>query len=131
MTRGLRSILALSFDRSATLAQEGTDAIIFYGGAGKGFRTMLDALIPAAEALEVCLLLKHRTGDDVVALVLTGVCTAPTPCKQAGSAASASEALAAAATAAKAGAEATKGMTARAGRSSYVRSSSAACHPRV
>lgn len=29
------------------------DAIAFYSGAGRGFRTMLDALIPAAEALEV------------------------------------------------------------------------------
>ena len=31
--------------------QAGTDAISFYGGAAVGMRTVLDALVPAAQAL--------------------------------------------------------------------------------
>ncbi|PKI71726.1 hypothetical protein CRG98_007859, partial [Punica granatum] len=67
-------------------------AVSKYGGAGEGYRTMLDALIPA------CTVLKERLGagdDPVTAFVLSSE-------------------------AALAGAEATKQMQAQAGRASYV-----------
>jgi dihydroxyacetone kinase len=70
----------------------GVGAVQFYGGAKAGFRTLLDALLPAADAADLAL---ARGGGGA-------------------------EALAAAATAAEAGAEATKAMEALAGRSSYV-----------
>ena len=63
-----------------------------YGGATKGHRTMLDALLPAAEAMRAA----TASGSPAAA------------------------ALAAAASAAEAGAEATKTMVAAAGRASYV-----------
>uniref|UniRef100_A0A7S3VUH4 Dihydroxyacetone kinase n=1 Tax=Dunaliella tertiolecta TaxID=3047 RepID=A0A7S3VUH4_DUNTE len=69
------------------------DAIQKYGGARAGSRTMLDALLPACEALE-----------EVVAKGETNGAAAAD----------------AAAAAAERGAEATKGMKAAAGRSSYV-----------
>jgi len=63
-----------------------------YGGATTGHRTMLDALLPAAEAMTTA----AESGATIVAMVQ------------------------AAAAAAKTGAEATKAMTAGAGRASYV-----------
>ena len=70
----------------------GVAAVSSYGGATVGDRTMLDALVPAANVMA----------------------------EMFGSGASAGEALAAAAAAADAGARTTAGMAARAGRSSYV-----------
>ena len=68
------------------------EAMSAYGGATKGHRTMLDALLPAAEAMRAA----TASGSPAAA------------------------ALAAAASAAEAGAEATKTMVAAAGRASYV-----------
>jgi len=70
----------------------GVGAIKRYGGADVGYRTMLDAALPASEALNAAL----------------------------ASGASAAAAAAAAAEAAQRGADATCTMTAQAGRSSYV-----------
>lgn len=67
-------------------------AVSKYGGASAGYRTMLDALIPAA----VCLQEKLNLGED------------------------ATKAFLAASEAAYAGAESTKTMQAQAGRSSYI-----------
>ena len=69
---------------------DGVDQMMFYSGAERGMRTMLDAAIPALEAAK--------------AAAADGGCAA----------------LAAAAAAAEQGAEATKSMEALAGRSSYV-----------
>jgi dihydroxyacetone kinase len=77
---------------AAAAFASGCAAMMHYGGASRGNRTMLDALIPAAEAI------------DRVALA-GGTMAA---------------ALAAAADAAEAGAEATRTMSAGAGRASYV-----------
>jgi len=90
---------ALPKDRSATPAefatamQAGLRAVQVYGNARSGSRTMLDALLPACEALS-------RAVQE-----------------GAGGAAAAR----AAATAAQIGADATKGMAAEAGRASYTR----------
>lgn len=70
----------------------GVAAVEKYGGAAAGCRTMLDALLPASAALTTA----ARTGQSGAA------------------------AAAAAAAAAQAGAEDTKGMSALAGRASYV-----------
>ena len=74
--------------------EAGIDAMRRYGGARAGSRTMLDALLPAAEAA-------RRKVEE-------------------GRPTSGKEAAAAAADAAEAGAEATREMNATAGRSSYV-----------
>jgi dihydroxyacetone kinase len=71
---------------------EGVEAVQKYGGAKAGYRTMLDALLPAEAAMREAAA-RGSAGADVAA---------------------------AGATAAAAGAEATKGMAALAGRSSYV-----------
>ena len=76
----------------AILPPEGTKAIMKYGGAAAGSRTMLDALIPASEAAEAA----------------------------AASGGSGSACIAAAVAAAEAGATATAVMHASAGRSSYI-----------
>ncbi|PSC68530.1 3,4-dihydroxy-2-butanone kinase [Micractinium conductrix] len=78
-------------DLAAALS-DGAAAVGKYGGAQLGSRTMLDAVVPAAKALHEA----AAAGQPAAA------------------------ALAAAAAAAAAGAEATKGMAAAAGRSSYV-----------
>ncbi len=70
----------------------GCTAITELGGASRGDRTMLDALVPAAETFQEAV----RSGSPV------------------------NEALRAAAVAAEAGARATSGMAARRGRSSYL-----------
>eukprot|EP00897_Mesotaenium_endlicherianum_P005163 jgi/Mesen1/4675/ME000241S03716 len=72
--------------------EAGVNAVATYGGASAGYRTMLDALIPAATTL----IARIREGEDPVA------------------------AFTAAGEAAAAGAHATKTMLAQAGRSSYV-----------
>ena len=69
---------------------DGVDRMMFYSGAARGMRTMLDAILPAIDAA------KAAAGDGGAAV------------------------LAAAAAAAEEGAEATKSMEALAGRSSYV-----------
>jgi len=74
----------------AQALEEGVDAIMFYGGAEPGMRTMLDALVPAVDAL--C---ENASEGGVTALV-------------------------AAAAAAKGGAEKTGYMVALAGRANYV-----------
>ena len=81
---------APSAAEQAAAFKAGNDAISKYGGAGAGDRTMLDSLIPAAAAAAAA------AGGTVAAM------------------------LAAAATAGEAGVEATMGMGAEAGRSSYV-----------
>lgn len=83
---------AFGADAWSAAFSAGVDAVQQYGGARAGCRTMLDALLPAKEAL--------------VAAVLAGK--------------SGAEAVQAMAAAAAAGAEGTKGMAALAGRSSYV-----------
>jgi len=71
----------------------GLEAVMKYGGAEQGDRTMLDALLPALESLETAgPEIRSRPGQT----------------------------LAKAAEASRAGAGATKGMKARAGRASYV-----------
>jgi len=75
---------------AAAAFHAGVSAISKYGGATAGYRTMLDALIPAAEAM------RAASGGSMLAML------------QAGAAAAAS------------GAEATKAMHASAGRASYV-----------
>jgi dihydroxyacetone kinase len=79
----------------------GAAAVEEYGGAAAGCRTMLDALLPASEALSRAAAAGETSG--VIA-------------------------AAAAAAAAAAGAEATKGMTALAGRASYVPAGALAGH---
>ena len=86
---------------AAAAFASGCAAMMHYGGASRGNRTMLDALIPAAEAI------------DRVA-VAGGTMAA---------------ALAAAADAAEAGAEATRTMSAGAGRASYVPQKTVAAVP--
>jgi dihydroxyacetone kinase len=76
----------------ASALLQGGEAVSKYGGAVLGSRTMLDALLPAAKALQAA-------------------AQANQPAAQAATSAAA---------AAAAGAEATKGMAAAAGRSSYV-----------
>ena len=78
--------------RLAVAFRAGCDAVGAYGGASSGDRTMLDALLPAADALDA----STAKGAPVSACV------------------------AAAARAAMGGAEQTKAMAARAGRASYV-----------
>eukprot|EP00457_Paulinella_chromatophora_P003936 gb/GEZN01003946.1/.p1 GENE.gb/GEZN01003946.1/~~gb/GEZN01003946.1/.p1 ORF type:complete len:568 (+),score=119.67 gb/GEZN01003946.1/:110-1705(+) len=80
-----------AFDVSNAV-QAGLLAMQKYGGAKPGYRTMLDAMVPAANAFQRAL----KEGNDTQA------------------------ALAAAAEAAEAGAKATQGMEALAGRSNYV-----------
>ncbi|GJP44461.1 hypothetical protein CLOM_g8046 [Closterium sp. NIES-68] len=76
----------------AAAFEAAVSAVSLYGGAQAGYRTMLDALLPAAATLSQ----KVKAGEPPAA------------------------ALAAAAEAAAAGAESTKSMPALAGRSSYV-----------
>lgn len=76
----------------AAALNAGVAAVSKYGGASAGYRTLLDALIPAATCLEE----KLKSGEDAV------------------------KAFLAASDAACAGAESTKSMQAQAGRSSYV-----------
>ncbi len=76
----------------AAAFRAGVDGIQSLGGGKAGDRTMLDALLPAAEAIEQ----GAGRGDDLAAI------------------------LRAAVTAAEAGVEATKAMRPRLGRSSYV-----------
>lgn len=83
---------ALTVAAVAVGLRAGVEAIKKYGGASKGNRTMVDALEPAAEALEIAS--KANVSGSVAA--------------------------AAAASAAEGGVEATKSMVAAAGRSSYV-----------
>ena len=90
--RGAASSEDLGLAALAGAFADGVNAIRRYGGASVGDRTMLDALLPAAEAL------------------LAGAAENTT----------AAEALARAAAAARQGAERTTGMGAQAGRSSYV-----------
>jgi dihydroxyacetone kinase len=78
--------------RLAAALQRGAAAVAHYGGAAQGMRTMLDALLPAAEAAQACI----AGGGDGAA------------------------ALHDAATAAERGADATMARPALAGRSSYV-----------
>ena len=75
----------------AAAFRAGSEAVSSYGGASVGHRTMLDALLPAAEAMA------KADGDASIAALAK-----------------------AAADAADAGAEATKSMAAGAGRASYV-----------
>eukprot|EP00195_Chlamydomonas_chlamydogama_P006031 CAMPEP_0202906546 /NCGR_PEP_ID=MMETSP1392-20130828/39357_1 /ASSEMBLY_ACC=CAM_ASM_000868 /TAXON_ID=225041 /ORGANISM="Chlamydomonas chlamydogama, Strain SAG 11-48b" /LENGTH=587 /DNA_ID=CAMNT_0049595115 /DNA_START=17 /DNA_END=1780 /DNA_ORIENTATION=+ len=77
----------------ALALRAGTEAVMKYGGAWRGCRTMLDALLPAADAA-VASAVERGEGAAAVA--------------------------AAAAAAAQAGAEETKSMAAAAGRASYV-----------
>ena len=55
MFRKMSSSLAreesIGVDELTSIVRAGTDAIILYGGANVGSRTMLDALVPAADAL--------------------------------------------------------------------------------
>ena len=81
---------ALSPQSVARAFQAGVDAIAKYGGAKPGDRTMLDALVTAAEALQ------EASGSGPAELAH------------------------AAAEAAQKGADKTKGMLAAAGRSAYV-----------
>ena len=84
-----------AFALEVALALEaGIAAVSQFGGAVVGDRTLLDAMVPAVQAL------KHTLQDDVNASV--------------------SKALSDAASAARAGALSTKGMQGRAGRSNYV-----------
>ncbi|XP_050731638.1 triokinase/FMN cyclase-like [Eriocheir sinensis] len=76
----------------AAALRAGAEAISKYGGASTGDRTLLDALVPAVEALEAA-----SDGDDLKSL------------------------LKAMAAAADEGARRTAGMKARAGRATYVR----------
>lgn len=96
ITAAARTLKEHSPDRStltwAKAFKAGTDAIQKYGGATPGCRTMVDALVPAAEA---CLQAAEKGANGP-------------------------EAAAKAVEAAEAGAEATKSMTASAGRASYV-----------
>jgi len=78
---------------AAAALAAGCAAMSHYGGAGRGHRTMLDALFPAADAME-----RAVSAGGTLAV-----------------------ALAAAAKAAEAGANSTLTMTAGAGRASYVR----------
>ncbi|XP_057545361.1 putative 3,4-dihydroxy-2-butanone kinase [Amaranthus tricolor] len=85
----------------ASALQAAIAAVSKYGGASAGYRTLLDALIPAAEILQERL----NAGDDPVnAFVLSSE-------------------------AAFAGAESTKNMLAQAGRSTYVSSNNLASVP--
>ncbi|CAO2823314.1 unnamed protein product [Amaranthus hypochondriacus] len=85
----------------ASALQAAIAAVSKYGGASAGYRTLLDALIPAAEVLQERL----NAGDDPVnAFVLSSE-------------------------AAFAGAESTKNMLAQAGRSTYVSSNNLASVP--
>lgn len=79
----------------------GTEAVQEFGGAREGFRTMLDALLPAV-----------RAAEDALAKGVSGP-----------------EVAAAAAAAAAAGAEATRSMDAKAGRASYVPGAAGAAVP--
>lgn len=76
----------------------GLDAMMFFGGATKGMRTMLDALIPAVESLEESLESSMDAGDDDLYKEVVGRASA----------------------AATQGAETTKSMEALAGRANYV-----------
>ena len=88
----LKSSAGTQAVRLSLALEHGASAVAHLGGASKGMRTMLDALIPAAEAAELA-------------------CAAGKP---------GGEVINAAANAAEAGADATRDMPALAGRSSYV-----------
>jgi dihydroxyacetone kinase len=95
MSRGGGAAAAAGPSEWASALRAGLEAVSLYGRARAGHRTLLDALVPAAEALKAA-------ADAGVGAV---------------------EAARAAAAAAQAGAEATAGMAAAAGRASYVRGS--------
>jgi len=83
---------ALTAAGAAAAFSAGCQAMSGYGGASVGHRTMLDALLPAADAMTSA----AASGATMAAMLASG------------------------ASAAAAGAEATKSMTAGAGRASYV-----------
>jgi dihydroxyacetone kinase len=94
LLNNIASSLAAQPPSAAALAaafKVGSEAVSSYGGASVGYRTMLDALLPAADAMA-------KLGAD----------------------ASVAQLAKAAAEAAQAGAQATKAMAAGAGRASYV-----------
>lgn len=83
--------------------RSGLDAMTFFGGATKGMRTMLDAMIPAIESLEsnMSLFVEGKVGSVNKAALLK-------------------EFASNSASAAEAGRDSTKDMTALAGRANYV-----------
>jgi dihydroxyacetone kinase len=81
---------------------KGVDAIKFYGGADRGFRTLLDSFIPAAEQLSQGEFGLHYVSRCVNKLSPSGA------------------SIASAAEAARRGAEETRTMKPRAGRSNYL-----------
>ena len=97
---------AVSIDAAAAVCmglRAGLDAMTFFGGATKGMRTMLDALIPAVESLEsnMALVVEGKASSVNKTILLK-------------------ELVSNAAFAAEEGRDSTKDMTALAGRANYV-----------
>lgn len=107
-------------DHITQALRSGMEAMKFYGGATKGMRTMLDALIPAIETLEETFIVQKSLFSSTVSSTSGSTGTSTSNNNNNKGCYLLSELFTQAALAANKGQEDTKSMVASAGRSNYV-----------